>query len=377
MLKRILYGLSILMYLPFNTLALEPPPEDLSPIAESVRAETSMPAMGVVVLGRSEILGIGVAGERKLGSEIPVNITDRFHLGSNTKSMTSVVLASLVQTGQIKWTDTVAQLFNDQLDEIHAAYRDVTLLELLNHQSGLPSGTRPDGLLKWMREQSGDIQQIRAELSRKILSLKPEVQPHGKMHYSNYGYIVAGAAAEKISGKSWESLMQQRLFEPLSMNSAGFGVPGTTDPIDTIWGHRAGLLWMKPTPIEPGPASDNPVALGPAGTIHASLQDYANYVRTVLKASRGEYDLLDEKSWQAILDLDRDYSAGWSVVERGWAKGKALTHSGSNTMFMAVTWIAPELDLAVIATTNVGGNQAFRACDQLVGKVMKPYLDDQ
>lgn len=49
----------------------------------------------------------------------------------------------------------------------------------------------------------------------------------GNFVYSNLGYMVAGAMAEKKTGKSWEALMQEKLFKPLGMTSAGFGFPGT------------------------------------------------------------------------------------------------------------------------------------------------------
>ena len=50
----------------------------------------------------------------------------------------------------------------------------------------------------------------------------PPVGPVGEFSYSNLGYMIAGAMAEKVTGKSWETLMEERLFTPLGMAAAGF-----------------------------------------------------------------------------------------------------------------------------------------------------------
>lgn len=94
----------------------------------------------------------------------------------------------------------------------------------------------------------------------------------GNFVYSNLSYMVAGAMAEKVTGKSWETLMQENLFTPLGMTSAGFGPPGTTGQVDQPWGHTLnGDTWI---PYQ----HDNPPDLGPAGTVHLTIEDWAKYL---------------------------------------------------------------------------------------------------
>jgi hypothetical protein len=69
-----------------------------------------------------------------------------------------------------------------------------------------------------------------------------------------------------------------------------------------------------------------------------------------------------------------DYACGWLVVERDWAGGKALTHSGSNTMNLAVAWLAPSRDFAVLVVTNQGPPAAAKACDEAASSLIKLYL---
>ena len=58
----------------------------------------------------------------------------------------------------------------------------------------------------------------------------------GDFLYSNLSYALAGAMAERLTGKSWETLMQERLFVPLGITTAGYGPPGTPGQVDQPWG---------------------------------------------------------------------------------------------------------------------------------------------
>jgi CubicO group peptidase (beta-lactamase class C family) len=70
-----------------------------------------------------------------------------------------------------------------------------------------------------------------------VLERTPLSRPGLTYAYSNVGYALAGLMAEQVCGKSWESLMQKRLFDPLGMASAGFGTPGIGEAVTQPWGH--------------------------------------------------------------------------------------------------------------------------------------------
>lgn len=61
------------------------------------------------------------------------------------------------------------------------------------------------------------------------------------------------------------------------------------------------------------------------------------------------------------------YGCGWSIFDRDWANGRALTHSGRNTMNYAIAWLASNKDFAVIAATNQGSGNTFTIIDNSVG----------
>ena len=78
-------------------------------------------------------------------------------------------------------------------------------------------------------------------------------------------------------------------------------------------------------------------------------------------------------------DAGPDYAMGWSVTRRGWAGdgGLVLTHNGSNTMWFAVTWIAPAKDFAVLVACNKGGAEAEKACDEAAAALIQHHQQHQ
>ena len=166
-----------------------------------------------------------------------------------------------------------------------------------------------------------------------------------------------------------ESLITERLFKPLHMDTAGFGPPGTTDKVDQPWGHSRKLILTLPL------QSDNPPAITPAGRVHCSLDDLARYA--MFQMQRGATNGLLKPETLVRLHTPPpggDYACGWVVLKRGWAGGTALMHNGSNTMWYIVMWLAPDKDFAVIAATNIAGPDAEKGCDDACVAMIHKWL---
>jgi CubicO group peptidase (beta-lactamase class C family) len=312
----------------------------------------------------------GHAGLRRRKSKEKIEAGDRFHLGSNTKSMTSALAAMLVQEKKLDWETTVAEIFEPKKYEVDSKFGKATLKQLLSHRAGLAqiSGMEPEWskLAEQSKESATDAAaKAREVYARAFIKRAPAHKVGGHFEYSNEGYIVAGHMLEVITGKSWEDLMRERIFDPLEMKSAGFGAPGTKGKADEPRGHTA---WWNA--IEPGPEGDNPAGLGPAGTVHASLDDWGKFLSFMLRAAQGKEEQLSKEQFSVLTtapDKREDYALGWVTTERDWAGGKAIWHNGSNTMWYAVAWLAPEKGFAAIAACNQGGDWATNACDEAIG----------
>ena len=123
-----------------------------------------------------------------------------------------------------------------------------------------------------------------------------------------------------------------------------------------------------------GPEVDNPPPLGPAGTCHGALAEYAKSLADYLRGAAGKKALLPQSIYTdlATPPAGADYALGWDTVPQKWAGGTALTHAGSNTMNYALTWMAPARGYAVVACCNQGGPKADaasnEACDVLIAE---------
>lgn len=363
--------------------AAEEKPRDLKALLDPVREKHHLPALGAAVVTLDGVTAIGACGTRRAGHDEPAATTDLWHLGSCTKAMTATLVARLVEDGKLKWTTSLGDAFpKAAMDD---GWKPVRLEQLLANRGGAPSGLDRDGLWGRLWGAKGTPTEARKMLFDGVVKFPPEYEPGTKFLYSNANFAIAGYVAEATAGVAWEDLMRREIFTPLGIKSPGFGAPGKPgDKADQPRGHSG-----TGNPVEPGPGSDNPVAIGPAGIVHLSLEDWARFVQAHLKGARGDEVkdadgkvFLKADSWKTLQTPAGDnYAMGWSVSTRPWAKGdkpgdtgRVLTHNGSNTMWYCVTWIAPEKGFAVLVTCNIGGDEAGKGTDEAAGAVIQDWL---
>jgi CubicO group peptidase (beta-lactamase class C family) len=346
---------------------------DPAPLLEPIRTQYQLPAMAAAVIKDGKLHAVGAAGVRKAGDKTPVTADDQFHLGSCTKAMTATLIGILIEQGKLTWQTTLADAF-PEMDAMHPDYRAVTIAQLLAHRGGFPPPEQswPKGqTFHQMHFLPGPPMQQRREYTRLMLAQAPAVQPGTAYLYSNAGYAIAGAIAEQVTGTPWETLMRELIFEPLGMKTAGFGAMGTPETIDQPYQHKT--IFGKSLAVEPGPTSDNPPVIGPGGTVHCSMGDWARFVIAHLQAEKEDTALMKQETARKLHTpaFDGEYAGGWMVTERDWAGGRVLTHAGSNTMNFAVVWMAPNRDFAVLVATNQGGEKAEEACDKAAAALIE------
>lgn len=344
-------------------------PADTAQVLEKIRRKRSLPALATVVIMDGTIRERAAVGVRKSGDDTPVTTDDLFHIGSCTKPMTATLAAMFIEEGKLRWDTTIGEVFPEWKGTMRKEYETVTVEQLLTHRGGIP-GDPPDEAWERARKEEGTPTEQRREFISAVLRGKPAAAPGTEMIYSNQGYAIVGAMLEKIAGKPWERLMTEKLFRPLQMTTAGFGPPGAKGKVGQPWGHARRFLLTVPVQV------DNPPAIGPGGTVHCSLDDFARFVSTHLEGER-KGGLLKPETFRKLHTppAGGDYACGWVVLDRGWAGGAALMHNGSNTMWYAVMWLAPEKNFAVIAATNCAGAAAEKACDAVATTMIHKWLE--
>jgi len=359
----------LLITIGIATSAANAQQRELTRILDSVRTVNHLPALGAAIVTSDSVVALDVVGVRRIGDTTRATKNDLFHLGSDTKAMTAGLLGLLVDQGRLTWTSTLGSLFPELEAGMRPEYRTLQVRELLSHQSGLvPNPT--------IQFRDGTPRAQRIAFLKWVLSQPPATE-RGKYSYANSNYIVAGAIAERLMDGEYETLVVDRLLRPLGLTSVGFGARGIPANVDQPWQHLIGEGGRQ-VAVPPGPNADNPPVFGPAGRAHMTLADWATWIRTVLRASRGGPSPWSAATAKALvapavqIDSTTGYAFGWLVTKRPWAgsSGRALTHAGSNTMNFCVAWLAPEANFAVLVVTNQGGDAATRATDGLAGRLI-------
>jgi CubicO group peptidase (beta-lactamase class C family) len=328
---------------------------------DAVFAAAAPPALAAGIVTREGLGWTGVRGVRRAGSDALATTDDRWHLGSNTKAMTAAVFGRLVDQGRARWSMPVTEAFPGVT--VDPAWAAITLDDLMHHRAGLLDA----GLLDraWLMAAHADqrpLPEQRAGFAARALRAPP-AGPAGQFAYGNGNYIVLGAAIETLTGQAWEAVMAAELYAPLGLTTAGFGAPRDPAP----WGHSGGVG------VDPAGFSDNPRALGPAGTAHMGMADYARFIAAMMG---GAPDWLSEAARAHLLTpaagAPPAYAAGWGTGTATWAgvggPGPTITHNGSNTMWFATVLAAPGRGLGFIALSN-DGVAGQRACTTLVQRL--------
>ena len=146
---------------------------------------------------------------------------------------------------------------------------------------------------------------------------------------------------------------------------------------DQPWGH-----WDRDNhfePVVPGRGADNPRVVGPAGTVHATLYDYAQFMIAHIAGARGIPGLDTVPTFNVLhTPIDEGSALGWGYnPHEDWAEGPVLAHAGSNTRWYALVRLAPQLDAGVLVAINAGGDRAETTIDFLGDVILERFQASQ
>jgi CubicO group peptidase (beta-lactamase class C family) len=355
-------------------------------------SQYDLPAIAAAVVKRGEIVSCGAVGTRKLGSTIPVTINDRFHLGSDTKAMTALLAAIMVEEGKLNWHSTIAEVFPEIADKMDPGVRKVTLEQLLSHTSGMPADNEDFvNLFKASFDQEGNLDELRYWLVEQWCKLPLASDSGTKFAYSNMGYTIVGAMIERVGGETWDELITKLIFVPLGLKTAGLGCQSSLGKIDAPLGHSVQNGKVKAHLA--GPNGDNPSIIGPAGIAHMSVLDFARWagwnagngrrepfivrLETIGKLHTPVITLPQRKDAPPGTPPRGKYALGWGIVEVEWAPYPLHHHAGSNGMNLAHIWLDKKREIAMVFVTNIGGKKADEALRKLASELYRGVKQDK
>jgi CubicO group peptidase (beta-lactamase class C family) len=334
-----------------------PAGESLARLVSEQRKEKKLVSLAAMVTVDGKVEAAAAEGERKIASGVPVEITDRWHLGGISKSITATMIARLIESGRMKWSDTVGEVFPEA--SVHEDWKPVTLKQLLTDTAGATKNFSIEVRRQWP-PLGPERTQARREAVLNVMASTPESPPGEKFAYSNVGYVIAGAMAEKVTGATWEDLVKREVFEPLKLTESGFGPPKSGDKtLEQPRGHLKVLGGKVPEDDK----ADNTPIMGPSGNIHMTLRDLCTFANEHLRGELGEGKLLSTETYKLlhIPELSH-YAYGWSRKEASdEIPYTVYWHNGSNTLWYALVVFIPDKKMVVAVTSNDGDIEKAQA----------------
>jgi CubicO group peptidase (beta-lactamase class C family) len=322
----------------------------LSDFVEATATRFGIPgvAVGVWVDGRALYACHGVTS---VDNPLPVDRDTLYVLGSVTKTYTATALMCLVAEGRVE-LDAPVRRYVPELglaDERAAA--EVTVLNLLNHTSGLDWGVIVD---------TGEGDDALARYVAKMAELGLLAQPGARASYSQAGFNLAGRIVEKVTGLTYERAVASLLFEPLGLSHSFFARDDVMTRRFAVGHNRGGDGTLSIARLWRRSRGDNP-----GGGIASSVADQLRWARFHLGDGRAESSVRVLPA-EALHRMKEP-----TVVLRGSNLGDAIGicwflrevdgvrtvgHGGSANGQFAELLTVPERDFAVVSLSNAGPN---------------------
>jgi CubicO group peptidase (beta-lactamase class C family) len=364
----------------------------LDPMLDPYLARYDLPAIAAAVVMDGKVISAGAVGTRRVGTKIPVTINDPFHIGSDTKAMTALLAAMLVEEGKLRWGTTVSDVFPELAEKMDPRLRRVTLEQLLSHTGGIQ--TDNEEIVKVCSEamtRDGNLDELRYWVVQQWSKRPLEFEPGTTFAYANMGYVIIGAMIERIGKKTWDEMMTERIFVPLKLGTAGLGPQSSLGRVDAPLGHL--VVGGKAKAMLAGPNGDVPAVIGPAGIAHMSILDFAGWAGwNAGEGKRGPALLKPEtmrKLHTPVISMPKrkdaapgtppggKYALGWGQLAVDWAPRPLLFHGGSNTMNLAHIWVDTKRDFAMVIAANIGGQKADAAFFALARELYAKFAEER
>jgi CubicO group peptidase (beta-lactamase class C family) len=322
-----------------------------------------IPGLALAVVHDDRIVCLKGYGVRAADESGAVTADTLFPLASCTKSFTTLAMGMLVDEGKMAWDDPVRSHLPDFHLSDPLADAGATLRDLVTHRTGVATHD-----LLWYYSPFDLRERVRR--AGKLEQARPF---RSGLQYQVVLFGAAGLAVGRASGGTWQDYVQQRILDPLEMASSRCTFPGEAPGRDLASPHRkepAGQVAVVPRyPLE---------APDPAGSLHSTARDLANYLRFQLGDGTWEGRRLISAEQLAATHTPQVVVPGAGYVARmnpetlfvhvgmGWVvqdyRGKLLVmHGGAIDGFRTHVTLVPEARLGIAVLSNLGGTLACLA----------------
>lgn len=273
----------------------------------------------------------------------------RFRLGSITKQFTATLVMQLVDERKLSLDATLGSVLSYYRKDTGAK---VTIHHLLTHTSGIPSYT---SLPNFMKDISRNPYEVR-EFIERFCSGDLEFEPGAKFLYDNSGYFILGAIIEQVTGKDYEHVLRERIFDPLGMHASGY------DSSRAILDKRARGYEQGLAGVRNADYLDMRLPYA-AGSLYSTVEDL--YIWD--QALYGETIVPSKTKERMFTPALENYGYGWTIQKRPIGSNKAqrliIGHGGGINGFSTLITRVPEDRHLVVLFNNTGGTDLGAMAD--------------
>jgi CubicO group peptidase (beta-lactamase class C family) len=297
--------------------------------------------------------------------KIPNTPDTKFRLGSITKQFTSMLILQLVQEGKLKLDGKITDYLPDYPKKTG---EKITIHHLLTHTSGIPGYTEFPGFFRNISRDPYTPAEFVKLFADSALLFEPGV----RWSYSNSAYFLLGVIIEKITGKPYEQVLQERIFEPLGMKGSGY------DHHETILAKRAAGYERGPNGFVNASYLDMSIPYS-AGSLYSTVEDLFLWDQAL------HTDKILSKRFKAL--LFKSYATAFGVMSYGygWMMGNlpvgrssdsvsVIQHGGGINGFNTLLCRLPGDRGLVVLLNNTGGTRLGEMNRAILGILYdKPY----
>ncbi|HLF47112.1 MAG TPA: serine hydrolase, partial [Chitinophagaceae bacterium] len=286
--------------------------------------------------------------------KLPVTENTLFAIGSCTKAFTASILGMLEKEGKVNLDKPVRDYLPELKFQNDYTNKHITLRDMMCHRSGLP---RHD--YSWYGTTAS-----RTELLNRIQYQEPSAELREKYQYNNFMFMAQGMVIEKITGKSWEENMREKIFQPLGMNNTNMSVTDMEKIGDRSLAYTTENNKPKAIPYR------NIDPIGPAGSVNSCAKDMANWLITWINSGKfNDKEIIPAGYRSQAMTAQIATGGGLPGIENpdlhmsgyglGWGMNSyrghyRVEHGGGIDGFITSTGFFPTDSIGIFVVTNQG-----------------------
>lgn len=300
----------------------------------------SGPGVAVMIARGNKIIFRGAQGQANIELGVPLSPDQVFRIASVTKIFTAALVIKLSEDGELSLDDSLARF----LPEFPGA-TGITIRELLTHTAGVSDQVPVSAVQPGFSRRDVDTVTSVGEIAKR----PPLFAPGSDQDYSNAGYIILGAVIEKVTGKPWYSVLEERLLKPLGLKNTTYGLAERVLP-----GRVAGYTTGTPDHQTINAPFISMTIPASAGALVSTLDDLRRWMRLLVDGR-----VINNKDFQQMISPavlpGGEFSAhpyGYGMYIWHVRGATMIGHTGQINGFASILAYLPSRDITIIAFGN-------------------------